>query len=238
MFRTVLFVCLAGLGAAESGLEAWLRYAPLPASYRTKYSIPSSIVALNTTKSSPVYTAGQELHDGINGMFGKSVEVCHSKRSGLSIVVGTLEEYEDVYGSLSSPPALEEDGFWLSNTGQTIQILGQNQRGALYGAFQYLSMLGQGNFTKVEYTSNPDAPIRWTNEWDNMDGSIERGFAGASIFFANNSIVEDLTRAGQYARIVASVGINAIVVNNVNANYTTLEQRNIEGLGRIADVFR
>lgn len=71
-----------------------------------------------------------------------------------------------------------------------------------------------------------------------MDGSIERGFAGNSIFFANGTIVSNLTRAGEYARILSSIGINAVVVNNVNANSTLLTPTNIGGLGRIADVMR
>jgi alpha-glucuronidase len=238
MFRILITLFLLGLAAAESGIDAWLRYAPLPRSYRSQYTLPSSIVALNSTVTSPVYTAGQELKNGIKGIFGKSVQVYHGKQSGLSIVVGTVDEYTKVYGDLQDPPSLESDGFWLSNKGKTIQILGQNERGALYGAFEYLSMLAQGNFSKVAYATNPNGQLRWVNQWDNMDGTIERGYGGASIFFANNSIVDDLTRASEYARILASIRINAVVVNNVNANYTTLEERNIKGLGRIADAFR
>lgn len=233
-----LFVCLFTVVTAESGIDAWLRYAPLPSSYRKQWSAPANIVALNSTTTSPVYTAGQELHAGIEGIFGASVPICHGKRSGSAIVVGTIDEYESVYGALENAPELEADGFWLSTTGKQVQILGQNERGALYGAFEYLSMLAQGNFTKVAYATSPDAPIRWVNQWDNMDGTIERGYGGGSIFFANNSIVDDLTRASQYARILSSIRINAVVVNNVNANYTTIEERNIKGLGRIADVFR
>ena len=234
----VLFLTLLSFAAAESGIDAWLRYAPLPRSYRSQYSIPTSIVALNTTVTSPVYTAGQELQQGIQGILGKSCSVKHEKQSGLSIVVGTIDEYNNVYGDLASPPELDNDGFWLDNKGKTIQILGQNERGALYGAFEYLSMLAQGNLSQVAYATNPNGQLRWVNQWDNMDGSIERGYGGASIFFANNSIVDDLTRAAMYARILASIRVNAVVVNNVNANYTTLEPRNIKGLGRIADAFR
>ena len=73
---------------------------------------------------------------------------------------------------------------------------------------------------------------------DNLDSSIERGFAGASIFFNNGTIVADLTRAAQYARLLSSIRINAVVVNNVNANATILTAASIEGLGRIADAFR
>ena len=54
-----------------------------------------------------------------------------------------------------------------------------------------------------------------TNEWDNMDGSIERGFARASIFFGDGRIVSNLTRAAEYTRLLASIRINAVVVNNV-----------------------
>ena len=201
--------------------------------------MPSAIVSLNSTESSPVYTAGQEVRKGYHGIFGKDVEVCHSKRKGQTIVVGTVDEYTNTYGALAGgAPELEEDGFWLSNKGSTVQILGQNERGALYGAFEYLSMLAQGNSTKVAYATSPKNQLRWTNEWDNMDGTIERGFGGNSIFFADGSIVDDLTRAAEYARILASIRVNAVVVNNVNANYTTINSDNIKGLGRIADVFR
>jgi alpha-glucuronidase len=168
MFRFLFFYVLLSLAAAENGIDAWLRYAPLPRSYRARFSCPSSVVALNSTETSPVYTAGQELQKGIKGIFGKSVQVGLGKQSGHSIVVGTVDEYTKVYGDLKTTPELEQDGFWLSNTGKTVQILGQNERGALYGAFEYLSMLAQGNFSKVEYATNPNGQIRWVNQWDNM----------------------------------------------------------------------
>ena len=238
MSYAFIFFVLFGLVASESGIDGWLRYAPLPRPYRSRFGCPSSIVSLNTTVISPVYTASQELHDGIQGIFGKTVKVSHEKQSGHSIVVSTVDDYVKTYGALEETPDLEEDGFWLSNEGKTVQILGQNERGALYGAFEYLSMLAQGNFSKVAYATNPNGQLRWVNQWDNMDGTIERGYGGASIFFANNAIVDDLTRASEYARLLASIRINAVVVNNVNANYTTLEESNIKGLGRIADAFR
>lgn len=167
MFRALVFSLLAGLAAAETGLDAWLRYAPLPRQYRSRFSMPSAIVALNSSETSPVYTAGQELAKGYQGIFGKHVGVCHSHRNGQTIVVGTLDQYTKAYGALSGgSPELEMDGFWLSNQGSNVQILGQNERGALYGAFEYLSMLAQGNATKVAYATSPKNQIRWTNEWD------------------------------------------------------------------------
>lgn len=235
----LLLLVTLGLAAAENGEKAWLRYAPLSRGQSYHASLPSDIVALNSTQTSPVYTAGQELSKGIQGIFGKNVRVTHTASKASScLVVGTVDEYTKAYGKLKNAPALEGDGFWLSNEGSTIQILGQNERGALYGAFEYLSMLAQGNFSKVAYATNPAAPIRWVNQWDNMDGSIERGYGGPSIFFANGLVKDDLTRVAEYARILASIRINAVVVNNVNANATTLSSANIKGLGRIADAFR
>ncbi|KAB5581043.1 alpha-glucuronidase A [Coniochaeta sp. 2T2.1] len=236
--RNLLVVLLsASLVAAEDGLNAWLRYAPLSCSKSSHPSLPQAIVALNTTKSSPVYTAGQELQKGLQGIFLKQVQVSEQPTKGPSVVVGSLAQYTQATGN-KDVPALEEDGYWLNIKGHSVQIVGHNERGALYGAFEYLSMLARGNFSDVTKVSNPSAPIRWTNEWDNMDGSIERGYAGPSIFFANGGIVEDLTRVSQYARLLASIGINGVIVNNVNANQTLLAPQNIKGLGRIADAMR
>jgi alpha-glucuronidase len=233
--KLLLLFATFGLALAETGLDGWLRYAPLPSSTAWP-SIPKHIVVLNTTRTSPVYTAGQELQRGIQSILGQGCHISNQKHDE-SIIVGTLDAYVAAYGKLDEPVSLKEDGFWLS-TGSRTLILGQNERGALYGAFEYLSMLAQANFASVAYASSPDAPIRWVNQWDNLDGSIERGYGGASIFFANGLVVNDLTRVAEYARLLASVGINAIIVNNVNANASLLSPQNINGLGRIADTMR
>ncbi|KAJ7232839.1 glycoside hydrolase superfamily [Mycena haematopus] len=225
MLKHLRYFLFAGLVAAENGRQAWLRYAPLPPGHNAP--LPSSIIALNSSTNSPVHTAGQELQKGIQGIFSKRLSASNTGKQTASVVVGTPVKDE-----------LEEDGFWLNVKGSTVQILGQNERGALYGAFEYLSMLAQGNFSNVEYATNPAAPVRWINSWDNMDGSVTRGFGGNSIFFADGLIVSDLTRASEYARLLSSIRVNAVVVNDVNANFITINPENIQGVGRIADVFR
>ncbi|KAF2729755.1 alpha-glucuronidase [Polyplosphaeria fusca] len=224
--------------AAEDGSQAWLRYAPVPKASEY-HSLPASIVALNNTKTSPVYVAGQELEKGIKGILGKQLGVDGTSKASSSIVVGTAEAYKKAYGEFEEADELEPDGFFLSTEGSTVLIIGQNERGALYGAFEYLSRIAQQKFSPVSYVSNPHAPIRWSNEWNNMDGSIERGYSGPSIFFRNGFVVDNVTRAAEYARLLASIRINGIVINNVNANATLLSERNIEGLGsRLADAMR
>ncbi|KAK0628390.1 putative alpha-glucuronidase A [Bombardia bombarda] len=240
-----LLLLSVSIATAENGSNGWLRYAPLPDNLRqhaSSLALPSAIVTLNSTEASPIQTAGKELAAGIQGVLGRSLQVSHdiATASDLSssILVGTVATYSSAgYGSLNAS-SFAADGFWLRVNGSSVTIISQNERGALYGAFEYLSRISQGDFSDVDLLSNPDAPIRWVNQWDNLEGTIERGYAGPSIFFSNGLIVQDLTRVSQYARLLASVRVNAIVVNNVNANPSLLNETNIEGLGRIADAMR
>ena len=64
----------------------------------------------------------------------------------------------------------------------------------------------------------PYAPVRWMNQWDNLDGTIERGYGGRSIFWDGGHVREDLSRVSEYGRLLASLGINACAINNVNAD--------------------
>ncbi|KAF2197693.1 alpha-glucuronidase [Delitschia confertaspora ATCC 74209] len=237
MMRFLLFLASLALATAEDGSKAWLRYARVAQANSTS-SLPASIIALNTTKSSPVYTAGQELAKGIQGIFGKRLPISNGTAKTSSIIVGTAAAYEREFGNSSHFSDLKEDGFWLSIDVESVRIIGQNERGALYGAFEYLSHIAQGRLGGTSFISNPNSPIRWVNEWDNLDGTIERGYAGPSIFFKNGVVVDDLTRVAEYARLLASIKINGIIINNVNAKAELLNSTNIEGLARIADVMR
>ncbi|KAL8285122.1 hypothetical protein RB597_002283 [Gaeumannomyces tritici] len=247
MLISRLILLPLGFAAAESGIDAWLRYARVPKARCYQAAVPDTVVALNSTTVSPVYTAGQELQKGIKGMVGEDVSVQHKAAGGRSIIVGTVAAYTESGGNTKDHPKLAgliKDGYYLSIAGTNTLILGQNERGALYGAFRYLELIGQGKLSSMlSIASNPDVPIRWVNQWDNMQdggthGSIERGYAGNSIFFWAGRIRQDLTRVSQYGRILASIGINAVVINNVNANVNLLNNTNLDGVARIADAFR
>ncbi|KAJ9656517.1 hypothetical protein H2198_004866 [Neophaeococcomyces mojaviensis] len=238
---------LVNLAVAETGLNGWLRYARLPSAETLHSELPVHVLVLNSTETSPVYTAGSEVAQGIGSIFGKKCSVGYSSGyippDNATVIVGTIKQYASSGGLINGIPELEADGFWLNISGSEVQILGQNERGTLYGAFEYLSLLAQGNTSQIAYASNPDAPIRWINQWDNLQGggthgSVERGYGGPSIFFENGTVKSNLTRAAQYARLLASIGINAVVVNNVNANESMLTAPIMDGLKRIADVFR
>jgi alpha-glucuronidase len=84
----------------------------------------------------------------------------------------------------------------------------------------------------------PFAPIRILNHWDNLNGTIERGYAGRSIFWEGDHVLEDLSRVKDYARLMASVGINGCSINNVNADARVVTPAYLKEVARIADVFR
>ena len=81
-------------------------------------------------------------------------------------------------------------------------------------------------------------PIRWVDEWDNIDGSVERGYGGRSIFFDAGHVRADLGPVREYARLLASVGINGCNVNNVNNAAPFLEPEMLKEVARIADTMR
>lgn len=184
-----LILALSPFALAEDGLNAWLRYAPIPNYRLWQSSVPRLVIALNITSTSPVYTAGTELAKGLGGIFDVEVEVENQNTfksvntQGRYIVVGTVDAYHE---DLNSLPKLKEDGYYVDTRGKRILILGQNERGALYGAFEYLNKLGQGKLGGTSYSSSPDASIRWVNQWDNLQtggnhGSVERGYGGPSM---------------------------------------------------------
>jgi alpha-glucuronidase len=119
-----------------------------------------------------------------------------------------------------------------------LRIIGGTPVSALYGVFHLLADVGAERPILVDHAESPSAPIRWTDEWDNLNGSIERGYAGRSIFFDNGHVRPDLTRAADYARLLASIGINGCNVNNVNADLDLLTTDHLREFARIADAFR
>jgi len=104
--------------------------------------------------------------------------------------------------------------------------------------FGYKAWLQNGD---ISPPSSPKIAKRILNHWDNADGSIERGYAGKSLFWRNGKIGYDLPRLADYARLLASIGINEISVNNVNVRPDTAKLLTNEGLAdlvKVADVFR
>ena len=227
---------------AETGEQAWLRYAPLSAQEAKQYeALPSNLVVLGD--SALLKSAQQELTRGVEGMLSKRLASSNALPAGGSaIVLGTVESVSAAIPDLQLP-TLHEDGYWLATKKagdqKRIIVAGGDDRGALYGIFALLQKIAlDENIDYLEETQQPYAPLRWVDQWDNLDGRIERGYGGPSIFFENGSVRADLTRAAEYARLLASIGIDGCTVNNVNANPHVLDESFLPQLARIADIFR
>ena len=228
--------------AAETGYEAWLRYAPLDAAARMRYdALPANAVALGD--SIVIKTAQAELTRGVRGMLGRTLRAEATLPKEGAIVLGTFRALQAAVPAADLPSGLGEDGFLLEtvavNGFPCLFIAAPNDRGVLYGVFALLSRMARHeSVTSLNEVQQPYAPIRWVNQWDNLDGRIERGYAGRSIFFENGRVRADLARAGDYARLLASLGINGCTINNVNADPRILADDFLPQLARVAEVFR
>ncbi|PJJ85065.1 alpha-glucuronidase [Mucilaginibacter auburnensis] len=138
---------------------------------------------------------------------------------------------------LVKDPTLKADGFKIA--GNTVSAT--TESGILYGVYEMLRRQQTGNISNV--VSNPSYQIRILNHWDNLNGSIERGYAGNSIFWraGDNAFTvtdADKKRWEEYARANASIGINASVLNNVNASPNMLGEKELARMKAIAAVLR
>jgi alpha-glucuronidase len=125
--------------------------------------------------------------------------------------------------ALETSAGLGPEGFALAGDGRTVVLTAPAERGLLYGYFHALRLGEAALAGGLSVAQEPAQPIRMVNQWDNMSadhhlGSVERGYAGHSIFFRDGQVVGDKRRIADCARLVASVGINAMSINNVNVH--------------------
>lgn len=140
---------------------------------------------------------------------------------------------------LNDQTELIRDGYTVSETSDVVTIEAINPEGLLYGYFNLLQSQLRGEPYRLG-SNQPTNQIRMINHWDNVDGSIERGYAGQSIFFNNNMIAYSEERIVQYARMLASIGINAITINNVNVHQVEsyfITDRFLNEVKGLSDIF-
>ncbi|KIP21917.1 Alpha-glucuronidase [Anoxybacillus ayderensis] len=200
----------------------WLRYEK-----NDQYKEPcfETIIA---KELSPIFcVALEELKFAITSMFGIEPSVISiSKPMERSFIwIGTLDDKElkDVLLDSEKFRSMYSDAYiirsHIHNGKLRIYIAGKTSANTLYGVFHFLRLLQMKedihHLSIVEHSNNS---LRMINHWDNMDGGIERGYAGKSIFFDNGQFTKNRRRIKDYARLLASVGINAVSINNVNVH--------------------
>jgi alpha-glucuronidase len=197
------------------------------------------------TKGAIVRNAVEELCVALKNMLGIHLkleeEFGNQNKDVLenSIILGCSSH--ETFQKFDGIDNLSEEGYLLHQIDTNLYILGKTETGLLYGVFELIRRIALGNrILGLHLIENPANHFRMLNHWDNLDGSIERGYAGASFFFEKEEIIVD-QRTRDYARIVASVGINAVVINNVNvrgrAASGLITERYLEKLAQMAEIF-
>lgn len=184
--------------------KCWLEYPRV-------CSMEGRTLTLENPLKGPVgVSAGKELALGLRGLYGAAL-----KNGG-----------SDADIALAVDASLPAGGYALHAAGGRVKIRGGGEAGALYGVFALLRALqmawrGWDDLT-LDEEKTPANDLRMLNHWDNLEGDIERGYSGNSFFFKDNEVLAG-QRTVDYARMAASVGINGVVLNNVNVFKAAVE---------------
>jgi alpha-glucuronidase len=239
-FILIIIIILSGnLLRAEDGYKLWLRYAPLAESesaeeiLRQVY-IPDSHETFKIIK--------EEISRAAEGMIGQEIKFASAIAAGTSLIIGTPESIpklrEDRFSDRLKQLATE--GYFVEYSNDVVYVCANTPVGALYGTFHLLRLIQSNgeisNLLPIE--ESPKIKRRILNHWDNLDRTVERGYAGFSIW--NWHTLPDYigTRYIDYARANASIGINGTVLTNVNANALVLTPQYLEKVSALAKVFR
>jgi alpha-glucuronidase len=220
-----LLVASANVASAEDGYDLWLRYRPVEATPRAAYALRATAV-VETIRSPTLDAAADELRRGISGMLGS--------RPGTRLRDGAVILARSSRGA--------EQGYCIDSErvgGHSVTIVSARRDiGALYGAFALLRLMQTRALpARLHVCDAPAIPLRMLDHWDNLDGTVERGYAGPSLWnWAQLPAVDP--RLVDYARANASVGINGAVLNNVNADARILTPNYLRKVAAIADAWR
>ncbi len=229
---------------ADDGYRLWLRYDPLPppAADQFRSQVGSISVAGNSATADAIRS---ELTEALTSLLGKKPAAKTTITDDATLLVGTPSS-SPVIANLSWNKQLTElgpEGYVIRSTRigshSTIVIASQSDVGALYGSFAFLRLLQtQQPISNLKVSESPRLRLRILDHWDNLDGSIERGYAGKSLWNWSALPNKIDPRLRDYARANASIGINGSTLNNVNADSQILTPDYLKKVAAIADVFR
>ncbi|MEI7575379.1 MAG: alpha-glucuronidase family glycosyl hydrolase [Armatimonadota bacterium] len=241
--RRLLILMLTAVASssllAEDGYELWMRYGLLSVPNRVEVS---QIVCQLPT-SQYLKQAHTELKLGLKAMLGRSVPLGTKLTKQDAVVIGTPLSNQ-LIGELNVDlgPLHDEAFVYLPAVinGKRVHVItGHEMLGVMYGSFWFLRQLQSGKpLPTKRYYSAPRYNLRLLNHWDNLNRSVERGYAGQSIWDWHKLPEYVDPRITDYARANASIGINGTVLTNVNANAMVLRADYILKTKAIADTLR
>jgi alpha-glucuronidase len=239
----LLFILSFHTLKAENGYDLWLRYHLITDSKMLgNYKALVSGFIINGN-SAIIQSTKQEIKNGLEGLLGKSLPEQKNIQAG-SILIGTGSS--PFLYSINLKNELKQagtEGFIIATkiiaSKKVTIITGNSDAGVLYGVFHFLRLIQTHQpIDQLNIISAPLIQLRLLNHWDNLDRSVERGYAGNSIWNWHTLPVYIDQRYKDYARANASIGINGTVLTNVNANATVLTKPYLEKVAALATVFR
>jgi alpha-glucuronidase len=230
---------------AENGYDLWLRYRKVEDPVLLNTYRENIRYAVFEGSAPQIEAARQEFARGISGLLGVDIPFIASVRGPGGVIAGTpesnpllnTEEFRDRAGGLGT----EGYSVFTASIGKTecIVILAREPTGVLYGVFHMLRILQTGGeISSLDITEKPLIEHRLLDHWDNLDRTVERGYAGFSIWDWHRLPEYISERYIDYARANASIGINGTVLTNVNANSYVLTDEYLEKVAALADAFR
>lgn len=241
LMSAALFIQISKL-CAEDGYKLWLGYKPLVNSERIKQFSAQTISPVVLTTSATGKIISDELSVAVHAMTGKKIVVGNNiAKSAFSLLIGTVDQIPPVWFNLTKEEKkkLGPEGFIIKSDVNRVLIIGNTDISLLYGLHHYLRLVQAGKtIDNLNILSTPRINIRMLNHWDNLDRTIERGYAGFSIWNWHALPHYIDKRYIDYARANASIGINAVSLTNVNANATILSANYLTKVKALAEVFR
>jgi alpha-glucuronidase len=232
----------------DIGYDCWLQYKRIEDPILLKEYRKWCLNVVAVEESPIMQSALEEISRGLKSMLGMKPSISHIPSAQHFIFLGSMGKSPLVDEALSvdEKEKIGEEGFIIKTvkraTDNYILVSGKSDKGVLYGTYKILQLMTIHNkIGELNILENPRNPSRIIDHWDNLDGSIERGYAGRSIFYRNNKIVENLERIKDYARLLSSIGINGVVINNVNVKDAALKlitKKYLPQLAKLASVFR
>ena len=239
---TLLLITTGGYAQpknGDDGYRLWLKYDQIQDAVK-RQAYAQSIQFIAVDGNSPVLkAAAEELQTGLRGLLGKSVPVRTKpgNQTGGILLTITATPRAETSGVDGQP--LNQEGYRITTERNQITISGKTDAGVLYGAFALLRHIQTlQSIRGLSVVSNPRVQYRMLNHWDNVDGSVERGYAGSSLWKWYELPERIDPRYRDYARANASLGINGVVVNNVNASARFMTAEYLQKVAALASVFR
>jgi alpha-glucuronidase len=236
---------LAATARAEDGYDLWLRYRQVSDATRLA-EYRSTIQRIVVGGDSPTLRAARdELTTGFRGLLGRDVPVSLGAPTAGTLLLGTPATSPQI-ASLPLAAALASvgnEGFVIRSVrvgGQRATVIAANRDvGVLYGVFHLLRLIQTNrSLAQLDVVSAPRIQLRMLDHWDNLDRTVERGYAGSSLWDWAALPNDVSPRYRDYARANASIGINAAALTNVNANARVLTPEYLAKVAAIAGVFR